>query len=137
MNTYLSIFVIGLACSLVGTPLVRRIAERRGWFDLPLDKRRVHSRPIPRIGGVAIYFSVVVTLASLLLVNNLLTESLRAGRARLLAVLAAATFVFLFGLYDDFRGSRAALKVAALTIGATMLYFSGVSITAISIPFVG
>ena len=137
MNTYLSIFVIALACSLVVTPIIRRVAQRRGWFDLPHDKRRVHSRPIPRLGGVAIYFSMLATLATLTLINNLLTESLRTSRFRLMGVLTSATLVFLFGLYDDFRGSGAALKFAALTVGATVLYFWGVSITAVSIPFVG
>ena len=137
MNTYLSIFVIGMVCSLIATPIIRRIAQRRGWFDLPNDKRRVHSRPIPRLGGVAIYASVVVTLASLSLVENLLTDSLRTSRRSLIQVLGTATLVFLFGLYDDFRGSRAALKFAALTVAATVLYFWGISITAVSIPFVG
>lgn len=137
MNTYLSIFVIALVCSLVATPLIRRVAQRRGWFDLPIDKRRLHSRPIPRVGGAAIYVSILVTLTSLALIKNLLTESLMGNRARLLGVLASATVVFLFGLFDDFRGSRAAWKFAALTVGATVLYFSGVSITAVSIPFVG
>src|ERR1051326_2982098 len=137
MNPYLSIFVIALVCSLVVTPLIRRVAQRRGWFDVPLDQRRLHSKPIPRLGGVAIYISMLATLATLALIDNLLTESLRTGRFRLLGVLTSATLVFLFGLYDDFRGSRAAWKFAALTAGATVLYFWGISITAISIPFVG
>ena len=137
MNTYLSIFVIALFCALLATPVIRRIAQRRGWVDVPADKRRVHARPIPRLGGLAIYLSVILTLAPLSLLDNLLTESLRTSRSRIIGVLVSATLVFLFGLYDDFRGSHAELKFAALSVAATVLYFWGVSITAVSIPFAG
>src|SRR5436190_8877008 len=112
MNTYLTVFIIALMSSLISTPLIRRLAQRRGWLDVPKDQRRLHSRPIPRIGGVAIYLSCVLALAPLPLLDNLLTESLRPSRYRLLGVLLSATLVFLFGVYDDFRGTRAALKFA-------------------------
>src|ERR1051325_4508297 len=98
MNTYLSIFVMALVSSLFMTPVIRRLAQRRGWFDVPRDKRRLHSRPIPRLGGVAIYFAVLVTLAPLPLIDNLLTEALGPMRKKLLGVIASATLVFLFGL---------------------------------------
>lgn len=137
MNTYLSIFVIALVSSLIITPIIRRIAQRRGWFDLPNEKRRLHSRPIPRLGGVAIYFSVLATLAPLPLLDNLLTEAVRPAWQKLFGVFVSATLVFLFGVYDDFKGTKASLKFIALSVGATVLYFSGVSISGVSIPFVG
>src|SRR5947207_3144796 len=100
MNTYLTLFVTALIGSLISTPVIRRLAQRWGWLDVPKDQRRLHSKPIPRLGGVAIYFSIMLSLAPLLLVDNLLTESLRPSRHRLIGILISATVVFLFGLYD-------------------------------------
>ncbi len=45
----------------VATPAVRVLAFRIGAVDVPLDGRRIHKKPIPRIGGVAIYFGFTVT----------------------------------------------------------------------------
>lgn len=137
MNTYLTIFVIALVSALVMTPIIRRVAQRRGWFDVPNEERRLHTRPIPRLGGVAIYLSVLATLAPLPLLDNLLTEAVKPAWQKLLGVIASATMVFLFGVYDDFKGSKASLKFIALSLAATVLYFSGVSISGISIPFFG
>jgi len=43
------------------TPFVRVLAFKIGAVDVPLDGRRVHKKPIPRIGGLAIYISFTVT----------------------------------------------------------------------------
>ena len=45
----------------VMTPAVRVLAFKIGAVDVPLDGRRVHKKPIPRIGGVAIYLSFTIT----------------------------------------------------------------------------
>jgi len=137
MNTYLSIFVIALFSSLGLTPIIRRIAQRCDWLDVPLDERRLHSRPIPRLGGIAIYLTILISLAPLPLIDNLLTKAFWLSGAKVIGVLASATLVFLFGLYDDFKGSSATLKFIALFVGATVLFFAGVSVSAISMPFVG
>ncbi|MFN2578952.1 MAG: glycosyltransferase family 4 protein [Pyrinomonadaceae bacterium] len=137
MNTYLSLFVIALLSSLISTPLIRRLAQRRGWLDVHKDRRRLHSKPIPRLGGVAIYLSVMISLGPLPFLDNLLTESLRPSGHRLMGILISATLVFLFGLYDDFRGSGAIWKLFILGLAAGVLYWWGIGINGISIPFVG
>ena len=45
-----------LALALVLTPWIERLARSRGWVDQPSD-RKVHSRPIPRVGGIAIFMA--------------------------------------------------------------------------------
>ena len=50
MNTYLTIFIVALGSSLFLTPIVRRLAQRLGWIDVPADGRRVHTAPVPRLG---------------------------------------------------------------------------------------
>ena len=55
MNTYLLLFIMAACSSLALTPFVRRVCERYGWLDEPVDERRVHHSPVPRLGGVAIF----------------------------------------------------------------------------------
>ena len=88
MNTYLTIFIIALGSSLFLTPVVRRLAQRFGWVDASADGRRLHETPIPRLGGVAIFFSVALALAWLPFVGNLVTESLKEHWSDAVAVLA-------------------------------------------------
>jgi UDP-GlcNAc:undecaprenyl-phosphate GlcNAc-1-phosphate transferase len=86
---------------------------------------------------VAIYLSVIISLAPLPLVANLLTESLRPSKHRLIGIFISASLVFLFGVYDDFRGSGAIWKLSVLGLAASVLYFWGIGISGISMPFVG
>ena len=53
-------FVISFIFTFATTPLVRRFAYKIGAVDVPKDKRRVHKRPTPRIGGLAIIFGFMV-----------------------------------------------------------------------------
>jgi UDP-GlcNAc:undecaprenyl-phosphate GlcNAc-1-phosphate transferase len=62
MNTYLTLFIIALVVALFLTPVIRRLSQRMGWVDVPRDERRLHKLPIPRLGGVAVYISVVLAL---------------------------------------------------------------------------
>jgi UDP-GlcNAc:undecaprenyl-phosphate GlcNAc-1-phosphate transferase len=137
MNTYLSIFIASLVSSLFLTPVIRRLAQRRGWLDVPADGRRVHSAPVPRLGGVAVFASFAFALAVLPFVDNLVTHALvEHGRAAV-AVLASSTLVFLFGVFDDLKGAGAKWKFVAQALAGVLLYSLGGRIGALTVPFVG
>ncbi|MBQ9718569.1 MAG: undecaprenyl/decaprenyl-phosphate alpha-N-acetylglucosaminyl 1-phosphate transferase, partial [Clostridia bacterium] len=57
--------IVALICSSLlayaMTPIVRVLAFRIGAVDVPLDNRRIHKKPMPRIGGLAIYLSFTLT----------------------------------------------------------------------------
>src|SRR3982751_3815319 len=116
MNTYLTLFILALCSSLVVTPVLRRICERYGWVDHPREHRRIHSRAIPNLGGVAIFISTVFALCSLIVLDNLVTQTLRPQWWKLLIVLVPATLLLLFGVYDDLRNSSPRLKLLAQTL---------------------
>jgi UDP-GlcNAc:undecaprenyl-phosphate/decaprenyl-phosphate GlcNAc-1-phosphate transferase len=137
MNTYLTLFLVSLFASLSGTPVIRRLAQRLGWLDVPEDGRRLHSLPIPRLGGVAVFISVMLSLAVLPLVDNLVTRQLSDQWQAVAAVLASSTLVFLFGVYDDLSGSSARWKFVAQGAAAVLLYALGGRVDAVTIPFVG
>lgn len=134
MNTYFALFLIATFASLVITPLVRRLCERFNLLDVPGDGRRLHQKAIPRLGGVGIYLSVVIALSLLPLVDNLLTESLKAYKASFFVVLVPATLVLGLGIYDDLRGTNATVKFAVLGVIAGLFYWMGGRIDALAIP---
>ena len=60
---YLGTFAGSLLLSFVLTKYVRDLATARGWVAAPALERHLHSRPLPRFGGVAIFLSFLLTFA--------------------------------------------------------------------------
>ena len=48
--------------ALISTPVVRSLAFRVGAVDVPKDGRRMHNHPIPRMGGLAIFFGFLLSV---------------------------------------------------------------------------
>src|SRR6266581_7052387 len=137
MKSFVALFLIAMCASSALTPLLRRFCERYRLVDEPRDDRRLHVKPIPRLGGVAIFLSVLIALSSLLFVHNLLTETLHFQTRKILAFLICGTIVLLLGAYDDVRGANATVKFATLAAVAILFYGLGGRIAGLSIPFVG
>src|ERR1700687_2348233 len=137
MHTYFALFLIATFASLVLTPLIRRLCERFNLLDVPLDGRRMHSKAMPRLGGVAIYLACVIALSTLPFLDNMLTQTLRIFTAEIFVALIPATLVMFLGIYDDLRGTNATVKFAALGLIATLFFVMGGRIEVLSIPFIG
>ncbi|MBQ2677653.1 MAG: hypothetical protein IJF96_01910, partial [Firmicutes bacterium] len=54
------VFGVAFLISLVITPLTEWLAPKLGVMDIPKDDRRMHTKPIPRFGGLAIFAGVAV-----------------------------------------------------------------------------
>jgi len=137
MKTYFALFLISASASLTLTPLLRRFCERYQLLDEPHDTRRVHHHAVPRLGGVAIFLSLVIALAFLPLVNNLLTQTLRPQLREIIVFLVCGSLVLLLGVYDDLRGANPWVKFAGLASATILFYLLGGRIAGLSIPFVG
>lgn len=122
---------------MVLTPWLRRFCERYRLVDEPSDDRRVHQRAVPRLGGVAIFLSMLIALSFLAMVNNLLTHTLRPELRGILVFLGCGSLVLLLGIYDDLRGANATVKFAGLAAVTVLFYALGGRIEILSIPFVG
>ena len=55
------IFIVAVITTVVLTPFARFIATKFDAIDYP-DRRRVNTEPIPRMGGIAIFGGVVISL---------------------------------------------------------------------------
>src|SRR4029077_5297663 len=110
------------------TLCVRDSAIARGIMNPPLLDRHVHTKPVPRLGGVAIYFSVMLVLIFALLVS-MWTGTPHPFRLRTLAsLMGPATIVFFLGVYDDLRGADAYLKLGVQALRRALRYWSGFGI---------
>src|SRR5258708_37233968 len=72
LMTYLLAFVTCLLLSLVATWCVRNIAYARGWIHVPKSGRHVHTVPVPRLGGGAIYFSFMTVVIAGMVIPRLI-----------------------------------------------------------------
>lgn len=137
MRSYVTLFTISLLITFLVTPWVRRKAIEWGAIDLPDNGRRIHLRPTPRLGGVAIYLAAVLTLLCVPLLGNLVSESFREHLPRLAAIFIPATGIFLFGIYDDFKGTTASQKIMAQILAAAVIFAFGFRIDTLSSPLGG
>jgi UDP-GlcNAc:undecaprenyl-phosphate GlcNAc-1-phosphate transferase len=137
LKTYFALFLISAFSALAITPLIRRFCERFKLLDVPEDERRVHTIAIPRLGGVAIYLSLVLALSSLMFVSNLVTENLHYYIPVFFKILIPASLVLLLGVYDDLRGANAVVKFLGLGLIASLFYAMGGRIEVLAVPFVG
>jgi UDP-GlcNAc:undecaprenyl-phosphate GlcNAc-1-phosphate transferase len=125
----LFILLTGLAVALLVTPLVVRVASKRGLFDQPGDPRRMHARPIPRLGGIAVFTATMIAL----LVAALQMPLAPHGRQFLVAILLGGGGVFAAGLVDDVRGLRALTKLAVECVAAFAVCLLGLQIDVIGL----
>jgi UDP-GlcNAc:undecaprenyl-phosphate GlcNAc-1-phosphate transferase len=117
MNNYLATFLLALFVTAVTTPIAIKVAPKIGAVDVPKDNRRMHKRPIPRFGGVAIYLGMLVGFFRLGEWNE-----------QTLGLLVGATCILVLGFADDIRGLPAKVKLVGQILCAAILYFFTIQI---------
>ena len=124
MIQYLLIFITAMVLALIFTPVAIKIAPKIGAIDIPKDNRRMHTKAMPRFGGMAIYIG---TVASMLIFLPYST--------RLMGVIVGGTLMFIVGIIDDLKGMPAKIKLGFQILCAFILFQFSVSINFISNPF--
>lgn len=133
---FFALFAFSLAVSFVATREVRDIAIKRGWVSVPYDGRHVHQAPLPRLGGVAIFFAFSLSLA-IWLCLSLVFPRLVAGLApsTLLRIYVPACLIFCLGIYDDLRSAGPYLKFSVQAVAAAMLFIGGMRVLDLPLIF--
>ena len=132
MTTYIAVYLGSLVLALLATPAVIWLARRVGAVDRP-GVRTVHTRPTPRIGGVAIFVSATVMIGSVVVLDNNIGQTFRASGLQLATLLASATLIFAVGLIDDLKGLPARVKFLAELLTVAALCIVGVRISHIEL----
>ena len=125
MIPYLVVFAASAVASFVATPAVRLLSLRLGWIDHPSD-RKVHPRPTPSAGGLAIFLGIAVGLGVSRLFPFL--SRLFETTSDPDAALVAGLVILVLGVMDDTRGVSALGKLAGQVLAAGMLVLFGVQL---------
>lgn len=132
----LYVFAGAAACAALLTPMVRYLATSRGWLDHALTSRKIHGRPVPRLGGIAIVGASYLALAGAKFGEGLWPMILADVPRRIWALLAGGLAIALLGLFDDAKGADARLKLAVQIMVACFAYWMGIRVGRIALPFV-
>ena len=128
---YLGIFAASALLSLFLTPLAMRFALRRRIVDEP-GPNKIHTSPVPYLGGVAIVAAFVLAVALAALVRGS-----RAGLTEILVVLALGLVVAGVGLMDDLRPFSPVLRLAIEVAVAVGLWLADVRIVMFGSDLIG
>ena len=123
--SYLILFLASAALSLILTRQVRNFAIAHGWVQAPSLDRHIHSKAVPRLGGVAIYLSVLAAALFGLFVPQFIGITPISPTRDAFGLLAPATLIFLLGICDDLRPVNAYLKFGVQALAGVILYFDG------------
>jgi UDP-GlcNAc:undecaprenyl-phosphate GlcNAc-1-phosphate transferase len=126
MSTLVLIFATALVFALGVTPLARHLALRVGFLDHP-DARKIHTSPMPRLGGLAMYGAFM--LALVLFADRFYVP-------QMIGIVVGATWVSFLGLWDDRVGLHAGLKLIGQIGGALILVVTGVTVELVPYPLV-
>jgi UDP-GlcNAc:undecaprenyl-phosphate/decaprenyl-phosphate GlcNAc-1-phosphate transferase len=133
---FFAIFFVSLLFSFVLTRNVRDIATRRGWVAAPSHERHLHSNPLPRLGGVAIFISFSLSMVMARVMSGRVHQLDSAFSIKtLLTILIPASIVFFLGVYDDIYTAGPYAKFAVQAVAATMLFAGGLRIVNIPVLF--
>lgn len=123
-------FIVALIISYATTPLTIRLAFKIGALDVPKDSRRMHKKPTPRIGGIAIVYGFVISafcFSSFVLDGKL--------NLSLVGILLGSLIIAVLGFLDDLKPKPAILKFGIQIIAAAIPVLCGVRVIAITNPF--
>ena len=142
-------FLVAVVLGRIIIPNILIISLRKKLFDQP-DARKVHNRPIPRLGGVTFFPVIVFTFAVFtafrVMGNNIPNELFTTDTAcEFLFLIAGLTLLYIVGIGDDLVGVRYRKKFLVQIISASLFPIGGLyindfyglfGINAIS-PFIG
>jgi UDP-GlcNAc:undecaprenyl-phosphate/decaprenyl-phosphate GlcNAc-1-phosphate transferase len=124
MIKYFMAFLAALTLSFILTPYAKKIAYRIGAIDVPKDNRRVHQKPIPRLGGLAIFIAFITTTLLVVPMDR-----------SLLCTIIGATMIVFIGILDDTKPISAKYKLLVQIGAALMVVYGGVRIEFITNVF--
>lgn len=126
MNSFhLSIFIIAGALSFLLTLFFRFFSFKIGAVDYP-DERKIHRKPVARLGGIALFISFFIIVFSFLPIGK-----------HLLGLFFGGLVLLFFGALDDIFQLKPFVKLIGQIIAALIIVISGIGISFITNPFGG
>ena len=116
-NTLWITFLVALAASILVTPVSLRLAPKIGAVDIPLDNRRMHTKTMPRFGGLAIFAGSTTAMLIFLKFDP-----------RVVTIVMGGALIYILGVIDDIKHLSAKVKFLGQTFVALIMYVNGIRI---------
>lgn len=133
MRTFISkelqcvlVFAVAFIITFSATPFVKLIAKKIGAIDVPKDNRRMHKKPTPRMGGLAMFYGFI---ASLLVFVDL--------DKPLMGIVLGSIIIVALGIIDDCKALKAKPKFLVQILAAIIAVMMGVTIQYVKLPIIG
>ncbi|CUH95486.1 putative membrane protein [Propionispora sp. 2/2-37] len=123
MQAYFVAFIVALAVAYFATPYIKKLAVKAGAMDAP-DARKVHTSPIPRMGGLAIYAGFILAVLSSMQITH-----------DIFGLLVGGTVILIVGIIDDLKQLSARVKLFGQIVAAAVLVLFDVRIEWLTNPF--
>lgn len=117
-------FLIACVLAAAVTPLAIKIAPKIGAVDIPKDNRRMHTKPMPRFGGIAIFAGTITSLMFFL-----------RNEPGYLGLIIGGSLIYLLGVIDDLKNLSPKIKLLGQFACASVAYAGGVRILFITNHF--
>ena len=131
----ISLLIFGIVTSLILSffliPVMIKIGHRFNLLDLP-GKHKRHKKPIPILGGIALF---IVTWTSLILTWLFLPSSFSDITGSIFYIFGGSLIITLVGLSDDLSPLSAWIKLSAQAAAGLLLYWGGLQYDLINTPF--
>lgn len=122
-------FLIALLLGIVMIPNILLVSYRKRLFDLP-DPRKVHTCPVPRLGGISFLPAIIITFALIMgfrILHGVPLENLPLSRTlyEFLFYIVGAMLLYLTGVQDDLIGVGYRRKFLIQVLAALLLVACG------------
>ena len=137
MIEYVISFALAFIISISATPIAKKVAYKIGAVDIPRDNRRIHKKPIARLGGLAIisgfFVSVLFNVTSTLygMTSPVSFDS------RFTGLVIGSLIIIAVGIIDDVKKLNAKVKFLFQVVAALVAAYSGTRIEIVTNPFSG
>jgi len=129
---FLGTFILSAAL----VPLVKRFAVKRDILDRPTSDRKIHTHPIPLLGGLAVYISFTLVIIGYVVFS----DQLVAGYLKplqLVGIIGAGIILMIGGYYDDKLNLKPSRSIIAPLLASALAIACGLSIKGVTNPIAG
>lgn len=133
MIEYFITFLLAFILAFSATPFAKKIAFKIGAIDIPKDDRRMHKKPIARLGGLAIVAAFLVSIIFNFASYSDSITSLDFGR-QFLGMLAGIIVVVFLGIFDDVKQLGPRIKFVVQIAAAVIVVSTGTTISFVTNP---
>jgi len=129
-------FLLAFITAYVVTPYTIRFAKKVGALDIPKESRKIHKKPMPRLGGLAIIAGFAISVIYLLIMmsveKTINLNDYNQYWIKLLGLFGGAIILATFCIFDDIKDLNPFIKLLGQIMAAIVVTLSGIRIDRIA-----